>query len=371
MIPAVGIVAIVVVIAPIAWLIRKLAFRVVGVAPRRKAIVARRVGDSVELPRSVLTSAPGRYGLWFGEEFQQHILIGPVHRVDERYVLRSVLSSTSTIPSDPFEAQLTGHVMNSPSEVDPKWEDIAIPLSDGEVAPAWLFPGRDDAPWVIHVEGIRTSRLVTLRSVEAAERAGLTSLVITYRGAGDGPAARVSYLGQREWLDLADAVRFARSRGASQVYVVAWSMGAGIALELLRHDPTAFERLALIAPATNWMAIVRHGIRRARLPAFLAALVTRTMASSAGSKLIGIPAPLDFHRLDWIDEFTLGIPTLVIHSDGDEEIPFELTREFAAAHGTVKLVATKTAPHGWEANVDPELFQSTLTAWLANPVPTT
>src|SRR5690606_28713314 len=110
------------------------------------------------------------------------------------------------------------------------------------------------------------SRLVTLRSVEVAERAGLTSLVVTYRGAGDGPVAQVSYLGQREWSDLADAIAFARLHGASKVFVVAWSMGAGVALELLRREPEAFERLVLVAPATNWSHIVRHGIERAGLP---------------------------------------------------------------------------------------------------------
>src|SRR6478735_12563487 len=154
--------------------------------------------------------------------------------------------------------------MYTPSGINENWQDIAIPLRDGSKAPAWLFRSSDqEAPWIIHVQGIRTSRLVTLRSVEVAKRAGLTSLVITYRGSGDGPRTSASTLGQREWGDLADAVAYARARGAASVYVVAWSMGAGLALELLRREPEAIDRLALIAPATNWRRIIRHGVGKA------------------------------------------------------------------------------------------------------------
>ena len=83
-----------------------------------------------------------------------------------------------------------------------------------------------------------------------------------------------------------------------------------------------------------------------------------------------MPAPLDFDRLDWSQAEPISVPTLVLHSEGDEEIPFELTKEFAAAHPNVTVVETAAAPHGWEANVDPERFQSALTSWLSSPKPT-
>jgi pimeloyl-ACP methyl ester carboxylesterase len=368
-IPAViAVVGLTIVVGPAVWFVRKLALRVVGVAPRRKVIVARPVGETIELPRSTLTIAPGNYGLWFGQNFQHHALVGAVEHSDEQRVVRRLVSATVAVPTEPFDAQWTGHVMHSPSQIDAKWEDTAIPLRDGTPAPAWLFRATDPgAPWVIHVQGIRTSRLVTLRSVAVAERAGLTSLVITYRGAGDGPVAPVSYLGQREWTDLADAIVFARLHGAPEVFVVAWSMGAGVALELLRREPEAFERLVLIAPATNWSLIVRHGIERVGLPKLVGPIVTWALQSPTGSKIVGMPAPLDFRRLDWTKGHKLSVPTLVLHSQGDDEIPFELTKEFAAGHPRVTLVETASAPHGWEANVDPETFQSALTSFLSAP----
>ncbi|MCR2792753.1 alpha/beta hydrolase [Microbacterium sp. zg.Y625] len=351
-----------------ASLLRLLVRRVVGVEPRRKTLTVRRIGDDIEMPKSALTLADGSYGLWFGERFEHHALIGPVTASDEHSVIRPVLRTTAPISTEPFEAQWTGHVMSGPAEIDPEWEDVTVPLRDGLLAPAWLFRGDSpDAPWVIHVQGIRTSRLVTLRSVEVAQSAGLTSLVITYRGSGDGPPAPASTLGQREWTDLSDSIAYARACGATSIYVVAWSMGAGLALELLRHEPDAFDRLVLIAPATNWRRIIRHRVRDAGLPAFAGAVVTWALGSRVASQLMGLPELLDLDRLDWGQSLKMNVPAIAVHSRGDAEIPFEITNDFIAAHRNVTLVETGAAPHGWEANVDPELFRSALTAWFAGP----
>lgn len=351
-------------VAAAAALVRLLALRVVGVRPRRKTIGVLRVGDGIEMPSSALTLADGNYGLWFGDRAEHHALIGPVQESDEYRVIRRVLKTSAPMGAERFEAQWTGHIMSGPADIDPSWEDVAVPLRDGGSAPAWLFRGDlPDAPWVIHIQGIRTSRLVTLRSVEVAKQAGLTSLVITYRGSGDGPPASASTLGQTEWSDLADAIACARSRGAAAVYVVAWSMGAGLALELLRREPDTFDRLALIAPATNWRGIIRHGVEGAGLPAFVADVVIRALGFRGGSRLFGVSTALDFNRLDWCQS-PVSIPAIVIHSKGDGEIPFELTADFMHAHPNIVLVETAAAPHGWEANVDPALFRSALRSWL-------
>lgn len=356
-----------VLLAAAAALIWMLARRVVGTKPRRKTVTVRGVGDAIELPRSDLTVVNGNYGLWFGERFEHHALIGPVVSSDETRVTRRVLRTTAPISTKPVEAQWTGHSLSGPAEINPNWEDVAVPLRDGESAPAWLFRGTSlEAPWVIHVQGIRTSRLVTLRSVDVAARVGLTSLVITYRGAGDGPRASASMLGQREWQDLADAVAFARSSGAPAIYVVAWSMAAGLALNLLHHDPAAFDRLALIAPATDWRAIIRHGVRRARLPGIAAAGVTRSLGSRPASRLLGLPAPLNFGNLDWVHRPSVNVPTVVVHSSGDAEIPFDLSRRFVSMNASSVLIETTAAPHGWEANVDPDAFTSAIAKWLGS-----
>lgn len=345
--------------------LRMLARRVVGVTPRRKPLTVSREGDTVVLPRSVETEAPGHYGLWFGEGFTEHAVVGDVLSTASSTVTRRVagLGVTSTAP---FLALWTGHTLAGPAALGIPWQNVSVPLADGTAAPAWFFPAESErAPWAVHVQGIRTSRLVTLRAVEAAQRAGYASLVITYRSAGDGPPAEASALGLSEWADLRDAVEYARSSGATEVTVMAWSMGAGLALELARRDPEAVDSLILICPATNWRRIVRHGAEKAHLPSFVGAAAIAFLASPLLSRLVGLLRPIDFDALDWSRSDALTVPTLVIHSAGDDEIPVELSREFAEAHHElVTLVETKSAPHGWEPNVDPEGFADAISSWF-------
>lgn len=342
--------------------LRPLSHRVVAVSRRRREIVATGLGDRIRVRRTPLTAAAGTYALWYGDQRADQALVGTIVADDGHTITR--LIERGKVPEGEFRADWTGHLAASPDELG-ECESVAVPLRDGGTAEAWLFAGtKNPDRWAIHIQGIRTSRLVTLRSVEAARRAGLTSLVITYRGAGDGPAQLASTLGQREWMDVADAVQFARARGASEVALIGWSMGAGIALETARQTG-AIDSLALICPATNWRRIITHGVRRARLPKIIGRGVQWALSSPSASRATGLAEPLDFDRLDWSRPGAVNIPTLVIHSMGDDEIPGELSREFAAAHPDfVTLVETQPAPHGWEANVDPLTFYGALEGWL-------
>lgn len=346
--------------------LRVMARRVVAVSRQRKTLQVRRDGNAVVLPRNELTEATGVYGLWFGADFREHAVIGDIAAIGTSSVSRAIVSASTVMPEDMFAAQWTGHTAAGPGDLNRTWTDISVPLEGGGIAPAWFFPADSpSAPWAIHVQGIRTSRLVTLRAVEAVQRAGLASLVITYRGAGDGAPESASTLGLSEWVDLRDAVAFARAEGAKTVAVVAWSMGAGLALELARRDPLAVDGLVLISPATNWRKIVEHAAVKAHVPRLAATLTLGFMSTRLLSRIAGLRQPIDFGALDWTRPGVVTVPTVVIHSDGDAEIPVALSREFAGAHpGVVSLIQTKTAPHGWEANVDPAGFQEAMRSTL-------
>lgn len=357
-------VALLVVIAYLLFL-RMLARRVVAVSRPRKVVEVQPRGDSIILPRTELTEARGSYGLWFGPEYREHAVIGdPVVNGDT--VSRPVVSATAPLPSEPFTGRWTGHMQKGPADLGLPWHDVAVSLRAGGTAPAWFFPAdTPSAAWAVHVQGIRTSRLVTLRAVEAAQNAGFASLVITYRGAGDGAAQSASSLGLTEWGDLRDAVAYARAEGAPAVVVMAWSMGAGLALELARREPQAVESLVLICPATNWREIVRHGGKQAHLPRFAADHAVALLGMPVLSRIVGLERPIDINALDWTRDGSVTVPTLVVHSRGDREIPFELSETFAKAHPEqVTLVETRPAPHGWEPNVDPQGFAGALEMWL-------
>lgn len=335
-----------------------LSLRIVSATRRRGPIDARGLSNGVLLPKTKLTNAPGEYGLWFGANFSSHAVLGEVLVDDGRQVRRRIKSGT--VPLGAFKAHMTGHITDQPRDVELTHSEVMIPTSDGAEFPAWQFPG-DSNRWVIHVQGIRTSRALTLRTVIPMSEAGLTSLSLAYRGAGDGPPQATSTLGQKEWRDVAAAIEYARAHGAHDITLVGWSMGAGIALETARQVPDVVDRLVLICPATNWRPIIAQGAKVARLPRAIARIMIWLLSSPGGSKAAGLPEPLDFDRLDWSRPGALSVPALVIHTAGDEEIPLELSREFAAVHHElVTLVETAAAPHGWEQNVDPSRFDESI-----------
>lgn len=347
-------------------LVEGIARRIVGTRPTRKAIRVSNGGEVVWLPRTPETMLTGDYGLWFGDNFESHARIGRIRSITSDRVVRSVLSATTKLPEGEFDAHWTAHAFASPEAISENARTVAIPLEDGTEADAWLLSGGVLAEhWTIHVQGIRTSRHVTLRTVAITHRAGYTSLAITFRGAGDGPTARASTLGMDEWQDLLQAIKFARNAGAETITVIAWSMGASIALELARRDPRMMDRLVLVCPATNWGAIIHHAAQKARLPGWMARLAVRALEFPLWARVVGWRRPIEVKELDWSSS-SLAIPTLVIHSAGDDLIPVRLSSEFASAQPSARLVETAPAPHGFEWNVDEKVFTSSLNDWLAS-----
>lgn len=171
--------------------------------------------------------AAGEYLLQPDEDPSSVLRVGEVLRVADGKVHRALVGAPerSWMPADTRSAH-----GGTPHRRDRLVRVRAQAGGDGETRDAWLFPG-DPAHWVIHVQGIRTSRGVTLRTVAIAHEAGATSLTITYRRRRDGPPSRAATLGAREWTELRDAITYARSQGAQRVTVVAWSMGAALMFE--------------------------------------------------------------------------------------------------------------------------------------------
>lgn len=343
-----------------------LAKKVVKATPSRRTLPVTFSNGLVTLPADHKTVARGEYLLRLEDDFSlPPVRVGDVLEVHDGQVVRRVQGPAA-------ERRGTGrgswiaHKYAGPDEIGP-FEVVHFPVADGELREAWLFKG-DPTRWVIHVQGIRTSRNVTLRTVAIASETGATSLTITYRGAGDGPPARAATLGAEEWRELRDAVLFAREHGAKRITVAAWSMGAALALELLRHDPEAVDDLILICPVSSWPATIQHGAEQASLPRWTGVLAGITLRSRAGARLLGLPSPVDVRALDWTGPSSIPVPTLIIHSQGDEVAPWSSSVKLAAANPwTTTLVETTASPHGFELTVPDTVAQSEVYEWLINP----
>ena len=346
-----------------------LARRVVMPSSPRIITIHEAGEGTVTLQDDGKTAHCGEYGLWFGED--GHALIGPVLSRDTaaRTVTRQILAVTAGELA-PGQGRWTGHVIPHPRALERSVEDIDIPVADGD-APAWLIRPQQPAQpetWAIHIHGVRTTRITALRSVPAADQLGYTSLVVSFRGDTEGPAVLngASTLGLTEWPDVDAAIAYAKGHGAERVVLFAWSMGASIALQLTEHSAhrDVITGLVLIAPATDWRTAIWNGAQKAHLPRFLGTAAIHALHGRVTSRIVGVPSPIDFDALDFTRSDRLSVPALVVHSDGDQEIPLELSRRFADANpGMVTLTEFPGAAHAWEYNVDAAGFNAAIVAW--------
>ncbi|MBO1741053.1 S9 family peptidase [Leifsonia sp. TF02-11] len=326
--------------------------------------------ETITLDADRKTRHPGTFGLWTNDD--GYALVGDIVGLDASgdSVTRQLLEIDGTGLSEATEGRWTGHVLRSPAVLQRNDREILIPV-DGGRAPAWLIEpnGTPSTTWAIHIHGVRTTRITALRTVPAADQLGMTSLVVSFRGDTEGPDVMngASGLGTTEWPDVDAAIAYALEHGAEHVILFAWSMGASIALLLTERSQhrAAIAGLVLVAPSTDWRAVIRHGAHKAHLPAFMASAAAGALSGHLSSRIVGLASPIDLDSLDWTRGPRLGTPTLVVHSDGDTEIPVSLSRRFAAANPQyVTLVEIDGAEHAWEYNLAPERFNATIVDWV-------
>ena len=366
LVPVAGISAFAVVMA------RKIVSR--GPKDYRQAVILAD-GQGIRIDLDDYTRAPGEFGV-FDPATQKYTRVGEVTHIneDQKYVERRI------DPCDVAKAQLgpivdwTPDVFFEPSAVRGRYEEVDVPTSYG-AAPAWLFEAEDDTDvWVIHIHGSWTDRSIMLRDVHAFSSLGFTSLVPTFRSDPDvsPPQAEASHLGQTEWRDVDSAVSYAVARGAKRIILSGWSMGGTIAL-LTAERSAHRDRivgLVLVGPVTSWGRAITAGAARAGVPAPAARMVMGLLQVRAFAKMLGLQEPIDFGALDWVDAPNrINVPTLVLHSAADQEVPWEMSAAFHRANpDTVTLVSLPEAHHTQEWNASPPSFTSELTSWVCETI---
>ena len=352
----------------------KLARVVVMPKPFKNVRVYRASEDRIVLEANPRTTHVGSFGLAF-DSGAGHAVIGEIVSINRRRktVERELLSATGEPLVPTRFSHWEGNVFAGPANIDPNYQEVAIPVGGG-VAPAWLIPAVPEAmggedTWAIHVHGIRTTRINALRTVPAARSLGFTSLVVSYRGDGEGPATPhgASMLGLTEWRDIDSAIAYARDHGARSIVLFGWSMGASAVLLTAERSTHAdmIVGTVLVSPAIDWRGTLRHVARSTGLPTFCADLAMAALADPRLSRVVGVPEPIDFDMLDWTSGPRMMTPCLIIHSPGDEKIPVELSREAVAANPDyAEVFESSDAMHAWEYNVEPAEFDRAITSWV-------
>lgn len=331
-------------------------------------------GRRVRIDLDDYTKAPGDFGV-FDPVAESYTRVGEVTLIDEdrKYVERRIHPLDSGPASLGPLVDWTPDVFFEPSSVAGRFEEVHIPTAYG-AAPAWLFQGKKTDTWVIHIHGSWTDRSIMFRDVHAFSPLGFTSLVPSFRSDQEvsPPQAESSHLGQTEWRDVESAVGYAVDHGARRIILSGWSMGGTIAL--LTAELSAYRDrivgVVLVGPVTSWRKTITAGAARAGVPAVGAGLVMSLLQAPPFARMLGLEEPINFNALEWVDvPNRVGVPTLVLHSSADQEVPWEISAAFQRANPhTVTLIPLPEAHHTQEWNASPGTFTNELTRWISKTI---
>lgn len=311
----------------------------------------------VVLSRSKDTLRPGIYGLeWHGG----HAIIEGVLNTSAHSVTRKLSALSGRLATGARVAINPSVYRGNPQQsLGLAYSNVLVPGELGAM-PAWLVPGHRHT-WAIVVHGINASREDGLRIVPTLHRAGLPSLLITYREDNSAPASPDGHhhMGLTEWRDLQAAARYALGHGARRLVLVGYSMGGAIVAQFMEHSSLVHSVAGLVldAPALDWKAILAFNAEEMGLPSFAADPVEWMIGLRIDANWNDLDAllhPADFH-----------LPILLFHGMSDELVPISISDRFARElRGWVTYYRVPHAGHVEAWNVDPKTYDERLTAFL-------
>src|SRR4051794_12625236 len=343
-------------------------------APRPRSAESRvlevdEVGGRIRFSPTNDALMPGRYSFWFSGG-RGHARVGEIVARTPAGVTRELLGVDVGRLEAGATGRFNGWVHLGPQALGVPFEDLRYQTTLG-AAPAWLVPAeQDDGRWAVLVHGRSTVRQEVLRAVPALRRAGWNSLVISYRNDGEAPRSEEARyaLGDTEWLDVESAVLAALDRGATEVVLVGWSLGAALVVETAMRTRIAsvLTGLVLESPVIDWSDVVLHR-QDVSLPDPVRRGVISLASTRLGARLAARQGPLDVRGpavTAAADE--LRLPMLVLQSDDDGYAPADGPRRLARERpDLVRLVPFAIARHGRLWNYDAGRWEGAVTAWLA------
>ena len=231
----------------------------------------------------------------------------------------------------------------TPASIGLAYEDVQIPVAEGHIHGWWLPHAAPDAKTALVLHGNASNVADTLNWAQPLLAAGLSALVIDYRGYGrsSGPFPNES----RAYADAAAAWAYlVETRGipANDIVIFGHSIGGAIAIDLAYHQPQA-AGLIVQASFTSMTAMMEH----------------------VGYSRI-VPKWLLHQRFDSITKIaSVSPPLLLIHGLEDTTVPARMSEELQAAAAAPKqLWLVAEANHNDIANIAKEQYSQAFSEWL-------
>lgn len=330
-------------------------------------------GDLIVLDRTDQTTADGIYNLWFEHGGWAQLSTEIIDR-GHMCVARRVTGTTPDLaPRVGDRASWSGIYYATPANAGLRACDITITTPTGR-CPTWRIDG-DPSLWAIHIHGLGSTRAGTLRGVRVATELGYTSLVVSYRNTTEGPRVGTgrTTLGHTETADVDEAIGYAVRRGARQIVLFGWSMGAAIALQLadrLRHEGV-ISALVLDSPVLDWAEVIKANCVRSGLPAAAGHLAIPWLTLAPLARAVGLPGRIPLRSFDWSTRAAdFSTPILILHGARDDSVPIRLSQALRDARPDLVGLETFDAGHTLCWNADPDRWQNAVSTWLKKRVPT-
>lgn len=361
--------------AGVGWAIARRLTAPVG--PRTFDLIIRGVehgegDDLIALDRTEQTTAPGIYNLWFEHGGWAQLSAEIVDRGPARVGRRIAATAPGLTPKVGDRASWSGIYYADPADAGLRARDITINTPAGR-CPAWRIDGGPSS-WAIHIHGLGSTRAGTLRGVRVATELGYTSLVVSYRNTAEGPRVGTgrSTLGHTETTDIDEAIGYAVRRGAEQIVIFGWSMGAAIALQLAdrpRHQGL-IAALVLDSPVLEWAEVIKANCVRSGLPAAAGYLAIPWLTLAPLARTVGLPGSIPLRCFDWpVRAADLTTPALILHGTRDDSVPIRLSQALRDARPDLVELETFGAGHTLCWNTDPDRWREAVTTWLRSRVP--
>lgn len=209
----------------------------------------------------------------------------------------------------------------APAPPPPDFVSHRLVASDGVVVHAIELPAVAGARTVVHFHNNRETVEATADFARALRRRGLGVLLVEYRGYGASRGEEPSEEGLYRDAEAALSMLAARGIGPERVVLSGTSLGTGVAAEMARRGRGA--RLVLVTPYTSIPDLVTD-----RVPGVPADLLI-------ADRFATLEKAADIH-----------VPTLVVHGDADEIVPFAMGRRVAHAIAGARFLVVPGGRHG-------------------------
>jgi pimeloyl-ACP methyl ester carboxylesterase len=248
--------------------------------------------------------------------------------------------------------------------------DVTEVQYDSPIGPmsAWVTDG-SRSEWIIHVHGTGGGRAEALRAMKFLDAAGYHQMAITYRndpGQPVDPSGQYRY-GVTEREDLAAAVEYARSQGATDIALYGYSAGAAISMAYAIRQPIGtIANMVFDSPNLDLEQTVDFDVSQEDIP--LIGLPVPFTITAVAKFFTALRSDINWRSFDYLERSeALSMPVLIFHGADDTTVPLETSRQLAELRSDlVRFVIVEGAGHLAGYNADPASYELAVLDFLAD-----